>query len=115
MNHEKNNNIDIKKEALKEIFDLILENQWVSTAVFFGFGLIIYFGYFYLSYSYIPSLAWGEIFSIMVSLSTIFLLLPILILIFVFLFWLFYYVDKNLDCFETKNYKFFTYYKSNFI
>ncbi|AQW84521.1 putative membrane protein [Campylobacter pinnipediorum subsp. pinnipediorum] len=115
MNHEKNNNIDIKKEALKEIFDLILENQWVSTAVFFGFGLIIYFGYFYLSYSYIPSLAWGEIFSIMVSLSTIFLLLPILILIFVFLFWLFYYIDKNLDCFETKNYKFFTYYKSNFI
>ncbi|WP_069636724.1 hypothetical protein [Campylobacter pinnipediorum] len=114
MNHEKNNNIDIKKEALKEIFDLILENQWVSTAVFFGFGLIIYFGYFYLSYSYIPSLAWGEIFSIMVSLSTIFLLLPILILIFVFLFWLFYYIDKNLDCFETKNYKFFR-YKSIFI
>ncbi|OPA78002.1 hypothetical protein BFG04_03540 [Campylobacter pinnipediorum subsp. pinnipediorum] len=115
MNHEKNNNIDIKKEALKEIFDLILENQWVSTAVFFGFGLIIYFAYFYLNYSYIPSLTWGEIFSIMVSLSTIFLLLPILILIFVFLFWLFYYVDKNLDCFETKNYKFFTYYKSIFI
>ncbi|SUX22369.1 Uncharacterised protein [Campylobacter ureolyticus] len=82
----------IKKEALLNIFKMIKNNQWISTVLFFGFGFIVYFLYFY---KYTPFIPGQEFIYVITATSAIFLLIPTFILFFVWFFWIMYVSEKE--------------------
>lgn len=102
----------IKKEALLNIFKMIKNNQWISTVLFFGFGFIVYFLYFY---KYTPFIPGQEFIYVITATSAIFLLIPVFILLFLWLLWLIYDLEKKSDKFKDGLLGGLFFYKSMFI
>ncbi|CZE48289.1 Uncharacterised protein [Campylobacter geochelonis] len=82
-----------KIEALCSILSFIRNNQFISTVLFFGFGLIVFFIHFGLKYKYIPFLQYQELLSIIVYNSAFLLLLAISLVV-LYGFWYLYNTDK---------------------
>ncbi|AKT91352.1 putative membrane protein [Campylobacter ureolyticus RIGS 9880] len=102
----------VKKEALLNIFKMIKNNQWISTVLFFGFGFIVYFLYFY---KYTPFIPGQEFIYVITATSAIFLLIPVFILLFLWLLWLLYDLEKKGDKFKDGLLGGLFFYKSMFI
>ncbi len=86
----------IKIDALKTIWKFIKENKWISTILFFGFGLLVFLFSTFLKIGYIPFLLQSELFSVMISLSAFIIITAILFLFLMLGFVFLYYDDKHL-------------------
>lgn len=96
---------DIKKETFLLLCNLIINNKWFSTFMFFAFGIIIFLAFcFFYNDKIVPAISQSELMYVMTMSSTIFILLPILFILAVFAFAYLFNYDKQNENFKNNRF-----------
>ena len=96
---------DIKKETVLLLCNLIRNNKWFSTFMFFAFGIIIFLAFcFFYNDKIVPAISQSELMYVMTMSSTIFILLPILFILAVFAFAYLFNYDKQNENFKNNRF-----------
>lgn len=96
---------DIKKETVLLLCNLIRNNKWFSTFLFFAFGIIIFLAFcFFYNDKIVPAISQSELMYVMTMSSTIFILLPILFILAVFAFAYLFNYDKQNENFKNNRF-----------
>lgn len=96
---------DIKKETVLLLCNLIRNNKWFSTFLFFAFGIIIFLAFcFFYNDKIVPAISQSELMYVMTMSSTIFILLPILFILAVFAFACLFNYDKQNENFKNNRF-----------
>lgn len=96
---------DIKKETFLLLCNLIRNNKWFSTFMFFAFGIIIFLAFcFFYNDKIVPAISQSELMYVMTMSSTIFILLPILFILAVFAFAYLFNYDKQNENFKNNRF-----------
>lgn len=94
-----------KKETVLLLCNLIRNNKWFSTFMFFAFGIIIFLAFcFFYNDKIVPAISQSELMYVMTMSSTIFILLPILFILAVFAFAYLFNYDKQNENFKNNRF-----------